>query len=241
MYKIIREPLHPKYEIIQLRVTQLESFIECAYKQKYETSQMNYEALIFGDQAHSIIQHYMFNKDSKIKLVDHFKNEAIDMGKLYSFLQLIDTLNLPDPIISENKMQMLIEYWEYLIALSWTIDMICEWNHLLDFKTSASKWGQEDSQYKTQWKLYPWMYNKIRNLQAETINFSYIVLTKQVTPQIQVFTHEANIEDCENYLKRWLLEYVLSIKTWVFKPTKCKSCLRCKLKPSCPLYTEDII
>jgi hypothetical protein len=83
---------------------------------------------------------------------------------------------------------------------------------LYDAKSAKKKWNE-----KEKWEFGCYQarfYSRMQFLQnpdLEEIPFSYLVVTKQATPQLQDITHIVKRQEAEDFVKDKLYQYLLGV------------------------------
>lgn len=105
-----------------------------------------------------------------------------------------------------------VHYSWYRVIISWELDWGIDWVALYDAKSAKKKWNIEEK--RQFWCYQARFYSRMQFLQnpdLEEIPFSYLVVTKQATPQLQDITHIITREEAEKFVKDKLYDYLLGV------------------------------
>lgn len=244
-----------------LHVTDLENIQQCLYKYKFQNNtdpnprltqlQLNDEFLdkdiIFKtwDLAEELATNYLYGEKLwDTALLSILKSKQYGTTKQQQQLHQRAGLmkkyvaDHPDyfPLASQKKMSVYFQTADNkvpIIKLVWTLDWLMNDHSIRDCKTSKGKRQPTDHEYKSQRRVYPWMYaihkhwvNAVIN-SKESYTFDYVILTKHVTPQLQTIQATTSYAETTEYVLHLLNKYRdahirktrATNKTW-----KCKMC-----------------
>lgn len=256
---IIIEPLHEKYITLWVRVTQLESFLDCPYKFKFQPPfESNKEALYFWTMMHNTILPILATRKDREPLMGILCPKHSEYCRYWHrYLDKLQTyLWDRDVIAIEHKMMLIFEVGEFKLVLEWSVDAIeytQDWKYnVLDLKTASKRWTEETYKNKLQKLIYSYMLDYLTNWLMN--NFEYLILTKHKVMnniELQTIQYTYSKGESENLLlwnlenkwEWWLIrEYLNAYKTWIYTCNKSSHCRYCPLGPKqgkcCPLYTE---
>ena len=248
----------------ELHPTQLEQFMSCPYRFKYDNTMPSIsarEAFYTWDIAEQVMTAYQYWEKLWDEVLRTLWNstEHPDYNMFYAFAKLWK--DVPQkykeryPLYTQKRMTLRIlmdadqtanninlpAYHE--IYLTWTADRVfSDWT-IWDCKTAKSKRGKNEPDFKLQWRLYPRMRREVSHLpqlvKSDTFEFTYFVWTKQKTPQLQIIPLTYKYEDSERLVYHLLSEYIKAYDNDQFDTKKCLACKRCALRTQCPLYWSD--
>lgn len=112
-----------------------------------------------------------------------------------------------------------IDFSWFKVILSGEIDFGFDGQALFDVKSAKTKWN-EDEKWNFecfQWRFYP-RFQFLIHPELEEISFSYLVWTKQATPQHQNITHIITRQEAEDFVREKLYEYLLRVHKWEIDP-----------------------
>lgn len=179
-----------------------------------QTEMWEEKNLEWWDILHSVLLNGLLSKE-KSKYIFMFYAE--DMTKeqrewLRKCMNLSE--KLPELLMIEQKKRIQIEYWKYLIILSWKFDWMyvdSDWVKLVDVKTAAKK---IDYETKIQLKVY-WFMNNIKDIE-------YWVFTKEKNPELNIHKFELNLEKNKNEVLLKIIQHIED-KYWYLSPKINKS------------------
>lgn len=295
----IQTPLVDNANIIDVRMTQLETFYDCPYAFKFwnirraEKSKEKYnkwtpvyklwktflQGTILHKATYNYIVAYNVFKDAW-KWEDEIEHDLIWVRQqieanimkhrqLYDIESVIKSFRMfirergpfkrmkYDSFLSELWMNIMFQFWDIWINLSWTPDHVFydeKWiMHMMDVKTSKHKRHPVDTEkweaeYKNriQWRWYPVLTSFFaKDVECRwPYKFQYFPITKQVKPQV---THDFIIPDTtfeksERFLLALVTKFVNAYRTDTYKtdPTT-KRCFYCPLKKYglCPHFAQE--
>jgi len=117
-----------------------------------------------------------------------------------------------DKIVAvQNEMSIDIELWDYLITFEWTLDWIAvcnDWYYIVDIKTSASSWSDEDLKNKYQCVFYTALWCLWQWITEWVMRFEYWVFIKNKEKwRMQRLRRDIDISHSIKELKKYLLAY----------------------------------
>lgn len=231
-----------------IRVTTLSSFYTCAYKYKYDKSDIKVSDTYKWD-----ILNAAAGSDYSVKpFIEYYKNNINPDLKLSVILQdCCDGVaryvrekkeDNPDLFVQERK--FVIKYNDdYYIE--WTPDLYyqnSEWQFFVeDLKMSTHDWYEhEDSRtYNMQTYIYPLMVMIYYGI--DTCSFGYYVFDKKNGKWRLIGPRMRTREECETKLKEVMDMYIESEFTETYSPNKQRACWFCKLKEVCPARNKSKI
>lgn len=252
--------------IHELHPTFLEGFMNCPYRSKYDNSTLSENArnaFYTWDIAEQLMTAYQYWEKLWDEVLRNLWNstEHPEYQMFYQFAKLRKDLPADSkyktryPLYTQKRMTLRIlmdsdqtansislpAYHE--IYLTWTADRVFSDYTIWDCKTSKSKRGKNEADFKLQWRVYPRMWRETSHLpqlkKSDKFDFTYFVWTKQKTPQLQIIELNYTYEDSERLVFHLLNEYIKAYDNDEYNPKKCLACRRCALRTQCPLYWED--
>jgi PD-(D/E)XK nuclease superfamily len=259
MKRITIEPLKPWYKIIQERWTWLEAFMQCAYKAKFqdqstqqslEDTEKKYDIFEYWDIFHSVFQTYAINSLRWQEQYEHVMRSwllswenADNLSKLFAQFKVKwpERTKWDDILYVERKLKVAIAYWDYLLILELTPDVIMRSWKIYDFKTSKSKWTDQSIQSKWQRFIYPPVYALYeKNSNNE---FAYIVWDKaKRDPRLMIVEQPISKQETYDLFIDLIIYYIESIRnnTYEAQPIIPWMCNACPLKPLCPKHDNPL-
>lgn len=196
MRKLILEPLHSDYIHISLTTTDLDDPFQ--WQTTQEKQEENFE---WWDILHSVLLNWLLCKE-KAKYVIMFYANDIDSKKmdwLRKCMKLAESL--PELLMIEQKKRLRIEYWKYLITLTWKFDGLFidpeNGPTLIDIKTAATI---VDYESKIQLKMY-WFLNNIPNVQ-------YRAFSKSAKPELSIHKFHLNLEENKKEVVATIIQHM---------------------------------
>lgn len=240
-------PLRENHKEVEIRVTKLETFMNCQVRYNAEPpSKSSEDYFVFGHVMHTLVQQYCsIDKSSK-----EWYAKAFGLLKLYPeyldviepYFELVHPLWL-DPVITNAKMYLEIELGQYLIILTWEIDMLVNNGNgrfgIVDFKFPQSEWDNDD--FKLQKVLYPYLVWHTYGFDRLDY-FEYIIMTKhhdrkkRYRPRLQQFRTQIIREEVELQAVKSLKAFAIAQRKNEYKHSKWQHCFTCKLKSECPMW-----
>lgn len=109
----------------------------------------------------------------------------------------------------------------YKVIITWEIDWGIDWEMLFDCKTAKKKWNEEEKWTTScyQARFYSWMH-MLSHPELDKIPFTYLVITKQKTPQLQEITKVITRDEAEQFVREKLFNYLVKVKNWEIVPTE---------------------
>lgn len=224
--------------MIELRATQLETFLSCELLYKNNPPfTWKEEYLTFGTDVHKYIELSLMDESNQLGRDIVLRNRPIKQRDMIIMMWNI----VLEQIKLRNLKLVLNEYTSYYIykdkiKLQGTFDFLFSdenWNLiLLDLKTAASSRDEDTISSVKQCKIYPAM---LKNYLWITINkFEYWILKKTSIPKLQIVPFDID-DDCytewlDNSLKSFLASYDNDIWNSNKPNYKCKYC---KIKHLC--------
>lgn len=187
--------------------------------------------LVFGEAIHNAIQEMIAGKslhDAKTMLIEDFSEdkllpEEIDdrpamlqtgakiLDLFENNLSYLDAKYQLKGGVSEQWIEAVLKdpYSDEVLPLvtKGKIDHFTNSENIIEFKTSGSKWNENDVKFKWQTIFYNWMYYQNKGRHPNKI--VYLVLTKQKTPQLQELEvhyteedHAKLFQDCKSIINR---------------------------------------
>ena len=232
LYKEIR-PLKEDYETIVISVTEIEKALcpsPFVCKDPKKSANIFWVGSLVEDIVWATIskgkEYWLEQCDIIRKYMDknHMKyytsswNEDKQMQWLYDWLEQIVELACPYQAQYElRNFRMLCELdcSSYKVILSWELDWWMDWVAIWDCKTAWKKWNEEEKWLTScfQWRFYPFM-QMLAHPEVNEMWFNYRVFTKQKTIQLQKLEKIVTREECEQFVKEKLYEYLKRLKEW---------------------------
>lgn len=185
--------------MIDLRVTQLESFLLCPFHYKYPShSEKDTTNLDTWTLWHEVVTEYLMDKTEEKYEELRYKIEENKYPTIF-----YDRLYLAQSLPAQTRANIAVEKNITVngqeFYLHWTIDL-WENNAISDIKTSKGKRWDFILYNKIQWVVYSW-------LLGTNEKFYYYIFTKQKKPQLQIV--EKKIDNIANEIKvmNWLSDY----------------------------------
>ena len=230
--------------MISIRATNLETFITCPYKYKYEpTPSPDKMAFIFGTALHKLVEmhvQWLQNQDAVDIILNKFWVKERKMLKALTecFIQHLEERQLTY-VLSEYSYTHKFEdikdsNWESPI-LEGTFDLLFkdqEWQYIIvDIKTASKHWDDEHINAVNQKRIYPalskleWWINVSK--------FEYRVMNKTLSPKLQEVVFEVpadNVNTVTDYMQALVtaednLDFPANYTNY--------SCFFCALRKSC--------
>lgn len=198
-----------------MRATNLETFLTCPYKYKYEpTPSPDKMAFLFWTALHKLVEmhvQWLENQDAVDIILNRFGVKERKMLKALTecFIQHLEERNLTY-VLSEYSFTHTFEditdwEWEHPI-LEWTFDLLFkdqDWQYIIvDIKTASKHWDDEHINAVNQKRIYP----ALAKLESwiKVSKFEYWVMNKTLSPKLQevVFdVPEDNVETVTNFMQ----------------------------------------
>lgn len=146
--------------------------------------------------------------------------------RVYNWLEKIVALAVPYEAIWMYDLRSVrnmveVHYSWYRVIVSWELDRGIDGVALYDAKSAKKKWNEKE---KREFGCYQArFYSRMQFLQnpdLEEIPFSYLVITKQATPQLQDITHIIKRQEAEDFVKDKLYQYLLGVHKWEIETTE---------------------
>lgn len=257
MKRIVLRPLQPWFKVVTERATNLEKFMWCQYKYKFEPGGYSWtfeqveklaDTFEYGDILHSLFQTYIMNpllaeeQFAHVRKTGQLGQKDLDnLTKLYSqFKDKRPKRTEWDCVMYvEKKMKVAIEDWDILLILEATADTIMRSWITIDYKTSKTKRTADSLQQKAQRYIYPPMY-QLYDLNAQH-KFMYIVWDKAVRdPKLMIIDADISKEESMTLFKDVLSYFLESVRneTREAQPAVSWMCNACKLKWLCPKFIQ---
>jgi len=231
---MIIRPLEKNYTVVRVWVTDLESFLQCPYKQKHtayeKTAQKD-----FGTKAHDMFKHFLYNKNHysqiRTKFVDA-EQDPMHRKLLQEYMDLAS--DLPENLVADVKIEYPIECWLYLVNVVWKLDSVDINLNIRDQKTSDGMWKEWEE--KDRWKLQPYFYPEMYfgDNRTET-DFYYDVFTKHKRDPARMESRVVHItrEIAIDIIKRVIVDYIVAYHS---NKRQAKNNIYCK---GCPAYKDN--
>lgn len=258
--RIVMRPLNENYKTISVRATQMESFAMCPYMSKFQPPKLdNEESLLFGTLVDAMLWSFVMWSEKWYVLSDLIAKQHTEIAQYAIFYQnipaYVEYLKDKSVICTHLKMTYEIEMWDYLIILSWEMDVLFMNDAgkyvMADWKTSKSERDQETMNTKIQKYLYPFLLSQY--VWRENIEwFDYLVFTKHALPKPKkdgskstrewprfwLWSHKPEQKYIEDYMYNLFDYYCRSVDENLFIPKQDNWCFYCKLKKlwQCPVY-----
>lgn len=199
-----------KFEIIRVRVTELEKFLSPPL---YEASQIN-KVKIFADWKHlwSVIQWYLINPQNRWDIRHIYHNLVQEYERINDLPQLCEWL---DPLVAlQNEMCINIEMWDYLVVFEWTLDWIAlgsEGRYIVDIKTAKAARDEQMLLSRYQCVFYVALWNIIQWIDEWTNKFEYRIFIKNKKKwRMQRLVRYIDVKQAKKTL-------LLSLKSYIWK------------------------
>lgn len=260
--RIVMKPLNENYKTVSIRATQIETFSMCPYMYKFQPPKMdNEEALVFWTTVDAILWAFIVGKDNWYALSDILLQQNPDAAAHAVYYQNMhkyqEYLKDKTPICTHIKMTYEIEMWDYLVVLSWEMDVLFknnEWKFIIaDWKTSKVERDQEQFNSKIQKYLYPFLFSQY--VWRENIeSFDYLDFTKHAIPKpkkdwspstrewprLAIRSYKPEQKYIEDYMFNLFDYYCRSLDDNLFIPKQDNCCFYCKLRSTtCPVYNQS--
>lgn len=247
-------------KFVTIRTTWLESFLQCWYKSFMNKEVFTkYSIFHIGKQLHKYMQAMMMWRE---KAGEHILDEIMTIKESWFISKCWNRLEEYDED-NETKYSKIdmneMSYWvyiefpesevipwsdkKYLVYLEGTLDGVRyndDWTtSIIDLKSAASMWKEEDMDEKLQKIIYPWLYRKYNP--NETISdFTYLVFDKRVTPKFAPFIYEPDKEEVEKLAYAAIKEYMKAYITKQYITHRSWKCNWCSLKKNgtCPEFMD---
>jgi len=201
--------------MISIRATNLEKFLTCPYRYKYEPdASPDKMAFIFGTALHKLVEmhvQWIQNQDAVDIILNKFWVKERKMLKALTecFMKHLEERQLTY-VLSEysftHKFEDIVdENWESPI-LEWTFDLMFkdnEWQFIIvDIKTASKHRDEEHIASVNQKRIYP----ALAKLESwvKVSKFEYRVMNKTLSPKLQEVVYEVpedNTETVEDYMR----------------------------------------
>lgn len=228
--------------MIQIRTTELEKFINCPFKFKFDPPRDGSGLYFaFGTTLWKLVVMNIIcpdNIEGKDLLLRRrwvkFREQLITMSNIV--LQKIKDEELTY-VLDERSEDKLFE--DINIMLGWTFDLLFkdkEWNYIMiDLKTAAQPWDDAHIEWVRQCRIYPYLH--FVNNQRKIKRFEYRILSKTSIPKLQVAGFDIPDDQFVDYVDEEIHNYAKAIETDVWMPKyKNYQCHRCKLYDKCSKY-----
>ena len=200
---------------VSVRATNLEKFLTCPYRYKYEPEPVpDKMAFTFGTALHKLVEiHVQWNEnqDAVNIILNRFWVKERKMLKALTdcFMEHLKERNL-EYVLSEysytHRFSDIIDsQWDNPI-LEWTFDLLfkdSEWRYIIvDIKTASKHRDEEHINSVNQKRIYP----ALAKLESDIdiYKFEYRVMNKSLSPKLQEVVFEVpewNTETVEEYMK----------------------------------------
>lgn len=230
--------------MINIRATQLESFITCPARYRFEEeADPNSDAFKFWTTLHKIIEMYVegvenqdaidilleprWVKERKMlksmteTFVDNIKKRELTfVMSEYSFTKKFD-----DIVLSDNTNP----------TLQWTFDLLFkdkDWKYIIvDIKTASSAWKQDHIDAVQQRRIYPALAERCNWLHIS--RFEYWIMKKTLTPGLQEVGYDIEVNNLET-VTRFMKQLAEASDSLEFVPNYPNyTCFFCKIKEEC--------
>ena len=233
--------------MINIRATQLESFINCPFRYRYEPdSDPDSMAFKFWTTLHKIIEMYVEwveNQDAVDILLNPrwVKERKMLKAMVEVFMKHIEERELTF-VLSEYSLvkrfeDIKDEKWNDSI-LQWTFDLLFkdkDWKYIIvDIKTASSAWNQEHIDWVQQKRIYPALLKRCNWLDIS--KFEYWIMTKTLTPKLQEVVYE--VDEWDTTCVEWFMKDLIQANdTLIFSPNYPNyTCFFCKVKEECKKF-----
>ena len=200
---------------VSVRATNLEKFLTCPYRYKYEPEPVpDKMAFTFGTALHKLVEiHVQWNEnqDAVNIILNRFWVKERKMLKALTdcFMEHLKERNL-EYVLSEysytHRFSDIVDsQWDNPI-LEWTFDLLfkdSEWRYIIvDIKTASKHRDEEHINSVNQKRIYP----ALAKLESDIdiYKFEYRVMNKSLSPKLQEVVFEVpewNTETVEEYMK----------------------------------------
>lgn len=221
MKHIVFAPLKEEFETIRLRSSEINSFLNPS-PFAFTSFDSEIECFWYGDILHTIYQHTMLWWYDKWMIVANDYMNIIKNNwpyireKEYRWIENA----IPSIVMEaskytcdtiEQKLSVIIDYSWYQVWFSWTSDAQSDYT-IIDIKSSSGKWTQDKADEQRQKYYYAWLYNVARWTERN-VKFAYHVVTKQKTPQFQIFEYDIEFSKADEYVRNDLKLYLTNYHT----------------------------
>ena len=200
---------------ISIRATNLEKFLTCPYRYKYEPEPApDKMAFIFGTALHKLVEmhvQWIENQDAVDIILNRFGVKERKMLKALTecFIKHLEEREL-EYVLSEysytHKFEDIKdENWDSPI-LEWTFDLLFkdkEWQYIfVDIKTASKHWDDEHINSVNQKRIYPAL--ALLESWIKVSKFEYRVMNKTLSPKLQEVVFEVpddNTETVTDYMR----------------------------------------
>lgn len=228
-------PLKEDYETIIVSVTELEKALNptpdfMQIKDKKKLANTFWVGNLVEDIVFRHIQNWEEDAVKQIALVRQMMNKermryfspSWEEDKQFQFLydwleQLISlTKEFCAPWtfdIRNLRSAVEIDFSWYKVILTWEIDWWVDGSYLFDCKTAKTKWKEDEKRETScyQARFYSW-FQFLMHPEITHMAFSYLVFTKQKKIQFQNITHILDRQECEEFVKDKLVQYLTKVK-----------------------------
>lgn len=205
MRELIVSPNIAIYGNLELRATQLESFVLDPYRPQQDET-IRQETMSIWDVMHSYIQHLMMGND----YINHHKamlSAITDREIILEDYRDLALNNLPEFSVIEQTMKIKMVSKHYETFLSWTIDALWKdmwwWIDLCniyDLKFSGKKWAPKRVETSKQKIYYTAMLSLMHDNRDEK-NFTYCIFTtKEKKPRLFMERFTLDPHECVSIL-----------------------------------------
>lgn len=152
-------------------------------------------------------------EDRQFKRVYDWLEKIVESAWQYEAIWLYDIRNL--------RSMAEIDFSWFKVILSGEIDFWFDGQALFDCKSSKKKWNEKEKREREcfQGRFYPW-FQFLAHPEIEDISFSYLIWTKQATPQHQNITKIVTREEADNFVKDKLYQYLLKVHNGEIETTE---------------------
>jgi len=215
-----------------IHTTSLWSFLSCPYKFHFDKSERNYSALDFWTKAHLAIENAILWLKDWVSII-------LDTCSIADREKIMIMINIVQQTIKDYWYTYVM--WEYKLnhvddktRIEWTFDQLYKDKdgkyHMVDLKTAAWEWKDEQRDQQVQWYIYPTMLFNTTWIKCE--DFEYWVLTKHSIPRLYKYKFEDVVRP--EKLDEWLKQYNSANETDIWIPNfKSYLCQYCKLWHMC--------
>lgn len=152
-------------------------------------------------------------EDKQFRRVYDWLEKIAESAWQYEAIWLYDIRNL--------RSMAEIDFSWFKVILSGEIDFWFDWVALFDCKSSKKKWDEKTKREQEcfQWRAYPW-FQFLAHPEIEDISFSYLIWTKQATPQHQNVTNIITRKEADDFVRDKLYQYLLKVHNEEIQPTE---------------------
>lgn len=224
-----------------IRATQLEKFLNCAFRFRYEPeADPNSEAFKFGSALHKLVEMYVqwTENQTAVDMILNprwVKERKMLKAMTEKFMQHIEERKLTYILSEYSMLKQFNKDEETDTTLEGTFDLLFQDEDgkyiVIDIKTASSNWTQEHIDGVYQKYIYPALIEW--NTWLHIDKFEYRILKKTLTPSIQEVVYDVE-PDVKDKVTNYIWEYNEALQSLQFAPKRPNyACFFCKVKVEC--------